>query len=134
MRPKDLSRNPDAVQSYIDDPLCIKGKLVARTAIQISKAFDTAKKRRGELTCPILMLHGADDHCTSINAACDFFRNVGSHQKRFLQLPGMYHELFEEPEVDQLMVSIAGFASSGGKEFARIDGEEKDGLVNVAFN
>ena len=66
VRPKDLSRNPQAVQAYIDDEYVTKGKLIVRTAIQVDKTFDIAKDRRGEITCPILLMHGTDDRCTSI--------------------------------------------------------------------
>ncbi|KAL7525475.1 hypothetical protein ACHAWF_001381 [Thalassiosira exigua] len=133
VRPEDMSRNPDAVQAYIDDPLCKKGKLVARTAIQMSRSFDVVKQRSGEITCPLLILHGTDDKCTSIKASKEFFQQVGTpiSNKKFLELPGLYHELLEEPENDQLMISIVEFASSGGKQHAEIEGEEKEGLVNV---
>ena len=66
VRPKGLSRNPQAVEAYIDDEYITKGKLIARTAIQVDKTFDIAKERRGEITCPILLMHGTDDRCTSI--------------------------------------------------------------------
>lgn len=135
VRPKDMSRNLEAVQAYIDDPLVQKGKLIARTAIEMDKSFTVAKERRGEITCPLLILHGTDDKCTSINASRDFFKSVGTgvERKRFLQLPGLYHELLEEPEVDELMVCIVGFASSGGKEFVQMKGDETDGLISVEF-
>lgn len=133
VRPKDMSRNPEAVQAYIDDPLIPKGKLIARTAIQVDRAFDVAKERRGAITCPILMLHGTKDRCTSIKASRDFFRHVGSSKKRFLQLPGLFHEIFEEPEVGQFMPSIVGFVSSGGNEFVDIGGKDDDGLIDVVF-
>lgn len=134
VRPKDMSRNPQAVQAYINDPLIPKGKLIARTAIQVDKAFDVVKEMRGDITCPILMLHGTNDRCTSINASREFFRNAGSSKKQFLQLPGLFHEIFEEPEVDQFMPSIVGFVSSGGKEFVDISGNEENGLIDVVFN
>mmetsp|Transcript_7511 Transcript_7511/g.13683 ORF Transcript_7511/g.13683 Transcript_7511/m.13683 type:complete len:373 (-) Transcript_7511:158-1276(-) len=135
VRPEDMSRNPAAVQAYVDDPLCTKGKIIARTAITTSKSFDVVKERRGEISCPILMLHGTDDRCTSLKESIDFFQHVGTpvNKKRFLLLPGMYHELLEEPETDQLLVSIVEFASSGGKQFAAVEGEENEGLVSVTF-
>lgn len=133
VRPEDMSRNPDAVQAYIDDPLIPKGKIIARTAIQVDRTFDIAKEKRGDITCPILMLHGTNDRCTSIKASQDFFGNVGSSKKRFLRLPGLFHEIFEEPEIDEFMPSIVGFASSGGKEFVDINGKEEDGLIDVVF-
>ena len=136
VHPADLSRNTKAVQAYIDDPLVTKGKIVARTAIQLDKSFDLAKERRGEITCPLLLLHGDKDKCTSIKAAQEFFEHVGTdmRHKRFLQLPGLYHELLEEGDAsDEIMVGVVEFASSGGKQFAEIAGEEKNGLVSVVF-
>lgn len=134
VRPEDMSRNSDAVQAYIDDPLIPKGKIIARTAIQVDRTFDVVKDRRGSITCPLLILHGTNDRSTSIKASRDFFRNVGSSKKRFLQLPGLFHEIFEEPEVDQFMPSIVGFASSGGIQFVDVDGEQdENGLIDVVF-
>ena len=75
-------------------------------------------------------------YCNHQNASRDFFEHVGTAigKKRFLELPGMYHELFEEGEAsEELIVSIVEFASSGGKQFAEISGEEESGLVKVEF-
>jgi acylglycerol lipase len=132
--PRDLSRNPAAVRAYIDDPLIEKGKLVARTAIGMDKAFDVVRARRGEIACPVLLLHGTDDRVTSQNASLDFFRNIGSTRKRYLRLRGYFHELFDETGAEELVRNIVGFASAGGSEFADIYGEEEEaGLVDVEF-
>ncbi len=134
LNPEDLSRNRQAVRAYIEDPFIEKGKIVARTAIGISKAFDVVKARRGEITCPILLLHGTDDRVTSPQASVDFFRNIGSTKKRCLRLRGYFHELFEEPGSEEVVKSIVGFASAGGNEFTDVDGEELEaGLVDVGF-
>jgi acylglycerol lipase len=133
--PWEMSRNKEAVQQYIDDPLVQTGKLVARTAIGMSKNFEVVKNRRGEITVPILALHGMGDKCTWPKATEDFMKHVGTsvENKRFLKLPGMYHELFEEPETDQILEYVTVFAASSGKEFAKVDGEEIDGVVDVVF-
>eukprot|EP00804_Cyclotella_cryptica_P008158 CCRYP_004628-RA/>CCRYP_004628-RA protein AED:0.11 eAED:0.11 QI:158/0.85/0.75/1/0.71/0.62/8/934/587 len=133
--PWDMSRNKDAVQQYIDDPLTQTGKLVARTAIGMSNGFEVVKNRRGEINVPILALHGTADKCTSPNATEDFFKHVGTpmEKKRFLKLPAMYHELLEEPETDQILECVNVFVTSNGNEFAQVDGEESDGVVRVLF-
>ena len=135
VRPKDLSRNKKAVQAYINDPLIYHGKLIAHTAIQLDKSFDIVKERRGELTCPILILHGTDDKCTSIKASRDFFNRVGTSKdrKKFLQLTGYYHELLEEKESDHITSSIVEFACNGGKQFVDVEGDEEDGIVVCKF-
>ena len=131
--PRDLSRNTRAVRAYIEDPHIEKGKLVARTAIGMDRAFDVVKARRGEISCPILLLHGTDDRVTSATASLDFFRSVGSTRKRYLRLRGFFHELFEEPGTEEEVVkSIVVFASAGGGAFADIAGEgEEAGVFDV---
>jgi alpha-beta hydrolase superfamily lysophospholipase len=127
VNPRDLSRYPRAVRAYIEDPHTEKGKMVARTAIGIDKAFDVARARRGEIACPILLLHGTDDRVASASASLDFFRIIGSTRKRYLRLHGFFHELFEEPRTEEEVVkSIVVFASAGGGAFADIAGEGEE--------
>ena len=136
VRPDELSRNPQVVRAYNDDPLIQKGKTVARTAIEISKTFDVVKERRHEITCPMLILQGTDDRVTSTNASLDFFCNVGSLRKRYLRLGGLYHEILEEPQTPLFLSSIVEFASSGGTKFAVcLNGKEteEEGLIDVEF-
>jgi alpha-beta hydrolase superfamily lysophospholipase len=101
----------------------------------MSNGFEVVKDRRGEINVPILALHGMADKCTSPKATEDFVKFVGTPtvKKMFLKLPGMYHELLEEPETDQILEYINVFAASGGKEFAKADGEESDGVISVLF-
>jgi len=145
VRPIDLSRNSDAVKAYINDPLIQKGKTVARTAIVIDKTFDIVKERRHELSCPLLLLHGTDDKATSMTASIDFFRNVSSIKKQYLQLRGVYHEIYEDDHTPTFITSIVEFASTGGKKFATIvksvvsrgsngtdeDEKEEDGVIVI---
>eukprot|EP00573_Skeletonema_grethae_P005588 CAMPEP_0201710480 /NCGR_PEP_ID=MMETSP0578-20130828/58652_1 /ASSEMBLY_ACC=CAM_ASM_000663 /TAXON_ID=267565 /ORGANISM="Skeletonema grethea, Strain CCMP 1804" /LENGTH=372 /DNA_ID=CAMNT_0048199511 /DNA_START=37 /DNA_END=1155 /DNA_ORIENTATION=+ len=127
-----LSRNKEAVQAYIDDPLCPVGKMVARTAIATDKAFDKAKERRGEIYCPTLIMHSPIDNCTSQKASEDYFLNVGTalEHKRYLKLNGMYHETLEEPETERIINSIVKFTASGGQQFLQ-DDKGNDGIVEL---
>mmetsp|Transcript_8239 Transcript_8239/g.17664 ORF Transcript_8239/g.17664 Transcript_8239/m.17664 type:complete len:374 (-) Transcript_8239:170-1291(-) len=133
--PKDLSRNESAVQDYINDPLCSTGKLVARTCIQFDKTFDVMKAKRSEIQVPLLILHGTADKTTSGNASLEFFKHVSTplEKKRYLRLPGLYHEVFEEPETEQILGWLAVFAKSGGTEFGELEGEETEGVFDVKF-
>lgn len=133
--PWEMSRNKEAVQQYIDDPLTQTGKLVARTAIGMSSGFEVVKNRRREITVPILALHGTDDKCTWPKATEEFFRQVGTsiNEKKYLKLPGMYHEILEEPETDQILEYVTEFAGSGGKKFPKVDGVDNEGVIDVVF-
>jgi acylglycerol lipase len=120
VRPVDLSRNVNSVTAYINDPLIQCGKTVARTAIVIDKTFDIVKERRHEISCPLLLLHGTDDKATSMAASIDFFRNVASKKKQYLQLRGVFHEIYEDEHTPTFITRIVEFASTGGIKFATI--------------
>ena len=121
VRPVDLSRNVNAVRAYVDDPYVQKGKLVARTCIGMDKAFDVVRKRRDELRCPMLILHGTSDVVTSMTSSLDFHKNVKSTKKRYIRLNGWYHEIYEDDPSGKLFDRIVKFASSGGNDFGEID-------------
>jgi len=82
---------------------------------------------------------------TSMTASIDFFRNVSSIKKQYLQLRGVYHEIYEDDHTPTFITSIVEFASTGGKKFATIvksvvsrgsngtdeDEKEEDGVIVI---
>ena len=57
-----------------------------------------AQARYGDVTTPLLVMHGSGDKITSPVASRKFYEAVSSTDKRYLSLPDCYHELFTEPE------------------------------------
>ena len=135
VRPEDMTRNKAGVEAYRNDPMCYPNtKLVLHTGWELSKSFDMMKSKRAEITCPVLILHGSGDRCTSINASRDFFQGIGTpeHLKQFIELPGLFHELLVEPEVERVMASLVEFAASAGRQFAEVEGvTNADGTVTL---
>lgn len=98
VRPQDMSQDPAVVEDYVNDPLNTVGKLKASTARQCLLAYERLHGREGNITLPMYILHGTQDHCTSFKAAQEFFRLAGSSDKAFDAIEGGYHELLMGPE------------------------------------
>jgi lysophospholipase len=97
LNPHDLSRDKDAVQRYIDDPLVhdrISGSLTKTLFSNMKKGL----KEAGSLKAPILVLVGSADKVTPIHGAKRFMTKIQSKDKELKEFKGAYHEVFEDPE------------------------------------
>jgi alpha-beta hydrolase superfamily lysophospholipase len=59
--------------------------------------------RRGELTLPVLVMHGEGDVMTPAAGSRAFCEGVGSVDNTLRLYPELYHEIFNEPERDQVL-------------------------------
>ncbi|WP_063057200.1 alpha/beta hydrolase [Nocardia salmonicida] len=107
-----ISRDPAVVRAYDDDPLVFRGKLPARTAVEILQHTALVKQRLGALTAPLLVLHGTADVIASPSSADLLERDAGSTDVTVLRYPGLYHEVFNEPERAQVLGDVTDWLSA----------------------
>ncbi len=96
INPSDLSRNREAVEAYIRDPLVhdrISFKLASDMLSHMKKVLKDAER----IKVPVLIFHGTDDRVVSFEGSKKFFEAL-STEKKLVSFPGGYHELFEDPE------------------------------------
>ena len=103
------SRDPAVVQASLDDPLCYNGATRARTGHQLLLALKEIDRRMGEVSLPLLLLHGADDRIISPELSRVVFDRVASTDKTRNVYPGLYHEIFNEREQAQVLDDTAGW-------------------------
>lgn len=101
-----VSRDPSVVQAYINDPLVYTGKTTARLAAEILKAMQRIKADAAKITLPILILQGGADKLVDPDGAQMLFAAVGSDDKTLKVYDGLYHEVFNEPEHDQVLRDV----------------------------
>lgn len=101
-----VSRDPAVVQGYIDDPLVYKGKYTVRMAIEALEAMQRVGAEAGEITLPILILQGSADKIVDPTGAQDLYDGVSSEDKTIKVYDGLYHEVFNEPECDQVLSDV----------------------------
>ncbi|WP_439101728.1 alpha/beta hydrolase [Congregibacter sp.] len=99
----EVSRDAEVVRRYEEDPLVHSGKITARLLVELFAAMDNLQKRRGDLSLPVLVMHGEGDVMAAVSGSQHFFDGVGSTDKTLRLYPGLYHEIFNEPEKDQVL-------------------------------
>lgn len=92
-----LSRDPEVVQAYLDDPLVVRTMTPSLGAELLEGAGRTAAGAR-EVEVPLLMLHGEQDPLCPADATRAFFAEVTSPGSRLQIYPRLLHEIFNEPE------------------------------------
>ncbi|WP_228002564.1 alpha/beta hydrolase [Nocardia australiensis] len=101
-----ISRDPDVVHAYDNDPLVFRGKLPARTAVEILNATQLVKGRLDRLTVPLLVLHGTADAVAAPSSSTLIERSASSKDLTVIRYDGLYHEIFNEPEKDRVLGDV----------------------------
>ena len=98
-----VSRDPAVVADYKADPLVYRGKIPARTADEMFKAIAGYPPRVAGLQVPCLLMHGEADRLVPAAGAAPVFDAIGSPDKTVRIWPGLYHEIFNEPEREAVL-------------------------------
>lgn len=101
-----LSRDPDVVQTFLDDPLN-HGKGTARLATELSKAVAGTNANAASFQPPLLIIHGTADRLTDPEASRRFYEKVTSSNKTFIAYEGGYHEGHNDIHHDRVTIDIA---------------------------
>jgi acylglycerol lipase len=96
-----ISRDPEEVAAYEQDPLVFHGKLQARTAVELADTTATFPEDVANLTLPLLVMHGGADRLVPPASGEMVYANAGSPDKTLELYEGFYHELFNEPQADR---------------------------------
>jgi alpha-beta hydrolase superfamily lysophospholipase len=107
-----VSRTPAEVERYCADPLVYNGKISARVVAELFVAMDSVQQRAGEITLPMLLLHGGDDAMASPEGSRFLDEHMGSSDKTLHIYPGLYHEIFNEPERDTIFSELLSWCDA----------------------
>jgi acylglycerol lipase len=98
-----VSRDPSVVRAYVEDPLVHTGKTTARLAAEILRAMQRIPEIAVQITLPILLIQGGADRLVDPEGAKMLFETIQSSDKTIKIYEGLYHEIFNEPERDQVL-------------------------------
>lgn len=101
-----VSRDPAVVEAYREDPLVHNGKVTMRLMTELVAAMRYVEAQARQIDCPILALHGSDDKLTDPAGSEWLIETVASKTKAVKIYPGLYHEIFNEPERDQVIQDV----------------------------
>ncbi len=98
-----VSRDPEVVERYDNDPLIYREGMPLGTAAAIVRSARYVDKNAGQIELPIFIGHGTDDALVNHIASERLHDRVGSKDKTLKLYPDLYHEILNEPERDQVM-------------------------------
>ena len=93
-----VSRDPAVVAAYNADPLVHHGKVPAELAAALVGAMESFPARLPLLTLPVLLQHGSQDKLADVAGSRMIAEKAGSTDLTLEVYPGLYHEIFNEPE------------------------------------
>ncbi|MCW5923677.1 MAG: lysophospholipase [Saprospiraceae bacterium] len=95
-----LSHDDAVVKAYISDPL-VHDQLSTAAGIALLNGADMLNKYSGVFSIPVLLMHGGSDKITSPKATREFAGRVAG-EVTFHEWPGLYHEIHNEPQQEQV--------------------------------
>jgi alpha-beta hydrolase superfamily lysophospholipase len=109
--PNLLSRDQQIVRDYINDPL-VHGVASTRFYTELLRAVDETLRGGNKLTLPCLVMIGSGDGIVDPSTTQDFFGTIASSDKTLKVYDGLYHEVLNEPEKDDLLREISTWVSA----------------------
>ncbi|MFD7847206.1 alpha/beta hydrolase [Nocardia sp. NPDC059764] len=106
---KLVSRDPEVVRAYDDDPLVHHGGVPARTAGEMLRAGEYVKAHLDRLTAPLLVQHGSADGLASPTGTDKVERDAAAEDKTIIRYDGLYHEIYNEPEQDKVLTDVVNW-------------------------
>ena len=104
-----VSSDPEVVERYDNDPLIYRDGMPLGTAAAIVRSARYVDKNAGKVRLPIFIGHGMGDKIVNSLASERLHERVGSKDKTLKLYPGLYHEILNEPERDQVMQDMIGW-------------------------
>ncbi len=106
LKTEDFSRDPEAVQARLDDPLIAHEVQPTRTIAQLVLADERLKREFPLITLPVLILHGTADKVTKPAGSQFFFDTAGSTDKTLKLYDGHFHDLLNDIGKEKVMSDI----------------------------
>ncbi|CDQ21389.1 lysophospholipase [Halobacillus karajensis] len=96
--PEYITRNKEKIKAFQQDPL-----IIDKVSVRWYREFQKATKQAfTDIVCfpdiPLLVMQAEEDHMVKKEKTSEWFDRVPIKKKRYKQWPGMYHEIYNEPE------------------------------------
>ncbi len=95
--PDALSRDPEVVRAYREDPL-VHDRITPRLFTEVSSAMGMVLQRSDRIVTPLLFLLPAADQLVDTHRTLAFARSLSAQDVSIEVYPGHYHELLNEPD------------------------------------
>lgn len=104
-----VSRDHAVVTAYNADPLVWHGKVPAGVARALLEVGTSMPQRARAITKPVLVVHGSQDRLISAAGSERMVDCLASDDVHLKIYPGLYHEVFNEPEKDKVLDDVVSW-------------------------
>lgn len=101
-----LSKDQEVVQAYDNDPLVFHGKTPARMGAELLSAMTRINTEVAKINLPFFVVQGSEDKLVEPAGAQVLHEKAGSIDKTYKVYQGLYHEVFNEPEREQVLKDV----------------------------
>jgi alpha-beta hydrolase superfamily lysophospholipase len=123
--PTSLSRDPQVVQAYKDDPL-VQGFVSVRWGTEAMSVQDRASMNAHLIRLPVLFIHGANDPLHLVNGVRSFFEKIQYPDKQLLVYEGSLHEPHNDLEHETVASDLADWLERRLSEVERGRGNSEN--------
>jgi alpha-beta hydrolase superfamily lysophospholipase len=109
--PQGLSRDPEVVRAYLEDPLVFR-KMTTSLAAELMTAVERTSRSAAKVRVPLLMLHGEEDPLCPASGTQRFFEGLTVEPRRVKIYPGLRHEIFNEPEQQRVFEDVLDWVAA----------------------
>jgi lysophospholipase len=115
LKGSDATHNRELAEAYDRDPMNFK-KANARWFTESMRAQERAIEDAPKLDVPIFCLQAGDDKISKPAVTERFMERVSSVDRQYLRLPGLYHEILNEPDratwIDKFATAMLGWSTA----------------------
>lgn len=103
------TRNEDVIEADQNDSLYVR-KVSVRWYRELLKTIESAMvPTEAFLKVPLLVMQAGDDKLVDKTMVIKWFNGVASHNKAYREWEGLYHEIFNEPEREDVFKAARAF-------------------------
>ena len=107
--PDAISRDEAIVEAYKQDPLVFYDRVPQELMLMLPQAMERVAASISMITMPVLLLHGTDDKLCALEGAQNVHTRLVGTDKTLKAYPGLYHEVLNEPERDDVIADVVGW-------------------------
>jgi acylglycerol lipase len=101
-----ISKDPEEVRKYVEDPLNFHEKVPVRTVAQLAREVEHFPRGVAAITVPTLIMYSTTDPIVASSGSEMLAERIGSDEVTLRNWEGLRHEILNEPERDQVIAEM----------------------------
>ncbi|MGH7687279.1 MAG: lysophospholipase [Candidatus Dormibacteria bacterium] len=106
-----ISKDKAVVKAYKQDKLVFRSMVHARLAAEWLAAMARVEENLPALRMPLLVMQGSDDGLVDPGCGPHVVERAGSADKTLKMYPGLWHEIFNEPEREMVISDLISWVT-----------------------